>query len=714
MTPGLHNVTVDYYGDDNYNSFTVKSNFTAGKYNPSIDVNTTDIVYGDNETVKVILNDDATGTVNITVTDKDGNSKTFNGVPVSGGSASVDVSNLTAGDYSVEVNYSGNDKYKAGSASGEFSVSKVEPSIELNTTDITYGDNETITVTVPDDATGYVNITVTDKDGNSQTFNNVSVSGGKATQVISLPASGEYTVAVVYSGDKNYNSTSANGGFTVAKVKPQMDLETANITYGDDETITVTLPGDAAGNVTISVNGTNYTETVKDGQAVFTIDSLDAGNYTVSAKYSGDDNYGTNETAGEFEVDKFTPTVTVYVVDIIYGDIEVINVTCDAPGYVDITVNGNTFTVSLDNGNEKHLFSAVLYAYSGKASLSLENLAVGTYPTTAVYNGSRNYNSADDDAVFHVIKANTTINTSDVSVMVDKDAVINVNIKDSDGKGMNVTVTVTVDGTDYNVTVTDGKGSLTLSDLPAGEYDVKVRYSGDENHTGSEASSTLTIKKYKAKFSIDSENINVGEDETITVTLPGDATGSVIISVAGKDYNVTVKDGKASLVIPGLKARDYVVTAKYSGDDKYESSTTQTDSFVVEKIRPDVHIESPTIKVGQDGAITVYLPEDATGTVTLVIDGKRYTSPVINGIAVFDIPNLGPGKHKYSVYYSGDDKYSSTEYNGEIDVNSDKKSIHHGGNGIDLSTKVTGNPIFILLILLIALFLAPLRRFKKD
>ena len=43
-----------------------------------------------------------------------------------------------------------------------------------------------------------------------------------------------------------------------------------------------------------------------------------------------------------------------------------------------------------------------------------------------------------------------------------------------------------------------------------------------------------------------------GEPVEITVTVPGDATGDVVVSVGGKNYTAPVKDGKAVVSVDGL------------------------------------------------------------------------------------------------------------------------------------------------------------------
>ena len=135
-------------------------------------------------------------------------------------------------------------------------------------------------------------------------------------------------------------------------------------------------------------------------------------------------------------------------------------------------------------------------------------------------------------------------------------------------------------------------------------------------------------------------------------------------------------------------------------------------------------VDAPDVSIDEKGHVVVTLPSDATGTVTITVDGKKYTAEVKNGKAEFDIPELSAGKHDISISYSGDDKYSPVITDAAIKVvdkkhNNETKheSQSHAGKsvseGVDLSNQATGNPIMVLLLMLLAIGSATLRRFKK-
>ena len=63
------------------------------------------------------------------------------------------------------------------------------------------------------------------------------------------------------------------------------------------------------------------------------------------------------------------------------------------------------------------------------------------------------------------------------------------------------------------------------------------------------------------------------------------------------------------------------------------------------------------------------MPSDATGNITLSINGKDYKFGVINGTATVKLPELANGNYGYVITYSGDGKYSLSSKTGSITVN---------------------------------------------
>ena len=69
----------------------------------------------------------------------------------------------------------------------------------------------------------------------------------------------------------------------------------------------------------------------------------------------------------------------------------------------------------------------------------------------------------------------------------------------------------------------------------------------------------FTISKLASSVAVDVDDIVVGEDAVIGVSVPGIVSGVVNVTVNGRSYNVAIVDGKGVLIISNLAAGDYAV-----------------------------------------------------------------------------------------------------------------------------------------------------------
>ena len=77
------------------------------------------------------------------------------------------------------------------------------------------------------------------------------------------------------------------------------------------------------------------------------------------------------------------------------------------------------------------------------------------------------------------------------------------------------------------------------------------------------------------------------------------------------------------------------------------------------KLDTPIDVTVNDIKVGENATITVNIPTNATGNVTVTIDGKQYITEVINGTASVIVENLTVGPKTVVVEYPGDDNYTA-------------------------------------------------------
>ena len=682
LKAGTYDVAVKYSGDNNYNAAVATSSFTVSKVDSTMDVTVNDIVFGGDLTVDAVLPGDATGEVVITVNGVD------YPVPIVDGKATGTIGGLAAGDYTVTVKYAGDDKYVGVEITEGVNVAKAQPVLGVVIADVDYGNGFVIEATLTGvnsaPLNGNVIVTVNGKEYT------VKVTDGKGIATGDKLAAGTYGFAAAWAGNDNYNIVTENGDFKVNKIDSTVVVNVNNIKVGEELTITVNVPSDATGDVTVSVDGKEYNVAIENGKAVKTIADLKANDYTVTVKYSGDNNYNAAVAASSFTVSKVDSTMDVTVNDIVFGGDLTVDAVLpgDATGEVVITVNGVDYPVPI---------------VDGKATGTIGGLAAGDYTVTVKYAGDDKYVGVEITEGVNVAKAQPVLGVVIADVDYGNGFVIEATLTGVNNAPLSGNVIVTVAGKEYIVEVTDGKGIFTGDKLAAGTYGFAAAWAGNDNYNAVVENGDFKVNKIDSTVAVNADDIKVGENVTVTVNVPTDATGDVIIIVDGVDYTVAIENGKAVKTIADLKANDYTVTVKYSGDNNYNANQNTTE-FSVSKISDyNMDISVPEIKEGVNSTISVDLPKDATGTVTVEIDGKKYTANVIDGTANVIVSGLSAGDYNITTVYSGDAKYDSMTKKGNItvipnvNVNLDVSDVemfyHDGSRLVAKLTDFQGKPI---------------------
>ena len=680
---GTYDVSASYSGDNHYVAAENSTVFKVDKVLANLNIHVEDITFGENGLVIITLPSDIDGsivTVNV-------NGKVYP-VTVENGFAKLPLRELNAGDYTISAVFAGNDKYLPGVSNALLTVSKADPALNVLISDVGYDGVFNINVALTGvDAIGLngnVIVTVNNKDYS------VNIVNGKGTAVGVKLAAGTYDFTAAWAGNDNYNAVGDSGKFSVAKVDSIIDVAVSDIKVGEDAVISVKLLSDATGSVTVTVNGKDYTETVVNGVANVKVADLKAGTYDVAVKYSGDNNYNAAVATSSFTVSKVDSTMDVTVNDIVFGGDLIVDAVLpdDATGEVVITVNGVDYHVSIENG---------------KATGTISGLAAGDYTIAVKYAGDDKYTGVEVAENVNVAKAQPVLGVVIADVDYGNGFVIEATLTGVNSAPLSGNVIVTVNGKEYTVKVTDGKGIATGDKLAAGTYAFAAAWAGNDNYNIVTENGDFKVNKIDSSVVVNVNNIKVGEELTITVNVPSDATGDVTVSVDGKEYNVAIENGKAVKTISGLKADDYTVTVKYAGDNNYNEATADAE-FSVSKISDyNMDISVPEIKEGVNSTISVDLPKDATGTVTVEIDGKKYTANVIDGTANVIVSGLSAGDYNITTVYSGDAKYDSMTKKGNItvipnvNVNLDVSDVemfyHDGSRLVAKLTDFQGKPI---------------------
>ena len=424
-----------------------------------------------------------------------------------------------------------------------------------------------------------------------------------------------------------------------------MDAGAEDITDGENATINVELPIDATGNVTTTVNGKTYFSPVDNGKAIITIPDLIKGDYTLPVTYSGDDKYNpltndVNLAVKEDEIVVSAPDLTKYYSGKERFNVNVAHANGRSIAGKEVKITINCITYSRTTGE------------NGSASLSI-NLNSATYDTVV---------EVDNITVNSLVTILPTIEAEDVE-SESKNIVFGATFIDGEGNYLKegTDVSFNIGGVIYNSQVTGDKGLASVDlVLNHGRY-IITSFNSVSNEN---MSNSIAVDLKDADMILSGDEISVGDNATISVTLPDDATGNVTATINGKTYTNQVNNGKANIIIPDLSAGNYTAHVTYYGDNNYNHASGDV-IVIVAKINPSIDIEDSVITVGENATVNVILPGDATGNVRI---GDEIL-PLKEGSASAILTDLPVGITTIPVTYFGDDKYNPVESSADVVVN---------------------------------------------
>ena len=680
LRAGTYNAVVTYYGDDQFKSATAKLNI---KVLPLSKVSIT--VALDNLKFKIGLPDDASGDVLVKI----------NGRKVYDGSAAdlpdIPINEMPVGNHILEIKYFGDDKYLANEKNVNFTLLSAKSALIANSANIEEGETLTLNVYTNVDATGIILVII----GENKYYGEID--NGKTSIIINGLSSGDYTAKITYPGDLKYSNESIEVNVKVNAKKtidpseiPSMKISGLNdLNVGESETITIQLPNDASGNVTVFVDGKEFdTANVNDGVSRVLISGLSAGNHSFGAVYSGDKKYASTNAFDDFAVLKLKPGVKASDVSVVEGDAlsVIVEVPVDTSGFILLNVGQNKHYGEISNG---------------KANVGVFGLTAGQYTAQVIYMGDDKYLKE-----FTSIKINVNAKKEPVSP--------NMNIKvPSDVKsGETATVTLTLpkdasgnatvnlDGVKVaSVIIKNGAASLSLDKLNVGAHLVEVSYSGDDKYAPLSKSAAMSVSnqstakvKKNTLIAVDSTFTRMatdyfaGERGGFFYAILKDANGNVLkgktvqIAVNGPIYNVVTDDsGRAGLQVNLMGANVYTYALAFQGDDDYNAALMASSKLTITKKPITIDASNKEFKAKAKKVLSVTLktsknPYDGKTylkdgkKVTLNVGGTSYSAKIKNGVAKFTLKLTKKGKYVAKITFDGDNTYDGAKKSIKITV----------------------------------------------
>ena len=623
-----------------------------------------EIVYGNELIVGTELTSDGeliAGDVVVVVKDADGN-------------VVSDLSKLSVGQYTINATFAGNDNYSGSEATATVVVKAASSSVTVSPiAEIKDGKTQEITIAVDPEVEGTVKVTVI---GDDYTFEQTyTVSELDSPIELTGLAVGDYIVEVVFTPAANYESSTADAGFTVVPKDATVITITApsEIVYGDALTVGTELTSNGqvvSGDVVVVVKDA-------EGNVVSDLSKLDAGQYSINATFAGDDEYAATETTAVVVVKPASSTVVVSPIAVIKdGKTQEIVITVDpeVEGTVKVIVTGEGYTFEQT------------YTVSELASpIELTGLAVGEYNVEVVFTPAANYESSTADAGFTVVPKDATVITITApSEITYGDALTISTDLSSGGELIAGDVVVVVKDADGNV-VSD------LSKLSVGQYTINATFAGDDEFAGTEAVATVVVKQASTLITITAPyEITYGDALLIGTELTSNGqviSGNVVLVVKDAEGNVGSDLSK-------LPIGKYTIVATYSGSDEYVG--TDSSATVVVRAAATSVVVSPIeeINMGETQRITVTVgPESADGTVKVIVTREGYS--FIREYAVSELTepitldDLSEGTYSIDVIFNAGENYVSSTASAGFTVKSTDVSAKVNATFINFGENVT-------------------------
>ncbi|HAM9414944.1 TPA: Ig-like domain-containing protein, partial [Escherichia coli] len=609
---------------------------------------------------------------------------TLNGVNYSGnvqadGSWSVsvptgDLASLTASSYTVNASVSD----KAGnpaSAMHNLTVDLVAPVVSINTVagdDIInateHGQAQIISGSATGATTGNtVSVTIGTTTYTTVLDANGNWSIGVPASVISALAQGDVTITATVT-DSAGNSGTASHTVTVALGAPILGINTIAVDdiinateKGADLAISGTSDQPAGTQITVTLNGQNYTTTVDaSGNWSVTVPASAVGTlgeatYTVTASATDADG-NSGSASHNVQVNTALPGVTINVVasdDIINaaeagaGQSISGQVTGAAAGdTVTVTLGGATYTATV----QANLSWSVDVPAPALQALGNGELTISASVTNSVGNTGNGTREITIDANLPGLRIDTVAGDDVVNIIEHDQALVITGSSSDLAAGSNVTLTI--NGQTYVAAVlADGSWSVGIpaadvSAWPAGM--VTIAASGNTT-AGNPVSVThpVTVDLTAVAVSINAitvdDVINAAE-KGAALTLSGSTSGveagqTVTVTFGGKTYSATVAaNGSWSTSVPAADMaalRDGDASAQASVSNVNGNSATTTHAYSVDASAPTVTINTiagdDILNAAEAGAaltITGSSTAEAGQTVTVTLNGTNYTGTV--------------------------------------------------------------------------------------
>ena len=454
--------------------------------------------------------------------------------------------------------------------------------------------------------------------------------------------------------NQQYRVNQANATLTVNKADSTVSLTEVVYNVGDFGRSVATVTG--AINITASVNGHSEAVINITGN-VITVSGLNFGDYILKVTTVPDSNHNSVSNRTTVTVTKGDSSVALTPGVFDYKSSGIYNATLEnAVNMTAVVVDHEEAVISV-TGNE----------------IEVSGLNAGTYTLKVTTVPAKYYSAVSNTTSITVNRLNSSVSADPVEF--DYNSIGSTQVSFTNATGVIGEVigqpkaTVKVDG-----------NTITVSNLDAGTYTLKVTTTTDSNYNPATATANITVNTVDTQLTASGVTTTYNVEKYLVITLK-DTKGNPLIGAEisvdlnGVMYYITDSRGQVKINVASLVPKAYAAKITVTDSKNYITSSA-TATVTVKKATPKLTAKAKTFKKSvKTKKYTIILKDNRNraiknAKVTIKIKKKTYTAKTnAKGKATFKIKNLKKkGTFKSTVTYKGDKYYSKVTKKVKIKV----------------------------------------------
>ena len=560
----------------------------------------------------------------------------------------------------------------------------------------TYGQSVTLTATIAVVSPGAGSLTgsVEFFDG-STLLGTTILSGNLATFSTTSLTAGSHQLSAQYFNDPNFSpstSSAATVAVSMANTTTGLGSSVSSAVYSQPVIFTASVgvvspgAGIPTGTVTFFDGNTTLGTGTLDssGQATFSTSALTIGGHSVTAVYGGDGDFTGSPSSVLAEAvtqDSSTAVVTSSADPSFLNESISFTVLVSAAAPGTATPTG-TVQFQVDGAN----FGSPVTLVNGNAtSKSISTLKLGTYTVTASYSGDPNFTASTASALTQTVtpdsSATSVVSTPNPSVFGQSVSLTATVAAVAPGSGTPTGTVTFLDGTTRlgSATLSGGKATLMATKLAAGQHAITAVFNGNATFAMSTSpplnqtvnqDGTSTVVTASANPSVFGQSVTF--TATVMAAAPGSGTPTGTVTFMDgttKLGSVALGGRTARLMTSSLAVATHTITAVYSGDGNFTTSTSKAVSQTVRQDASTTRLTSsahPSVS-GQSVTFTATVRASAPGSgtptgVVTFLDGSGTLGTATlagTGTATFTLSSLSVGTYAITASYGGDSNFSA-------------------------------------------------------